>query len=116
MIVKGKIMPNESASESELTVKVRFSVVYEAVVRVEKGQTVANAVNEVDIPERPDCQYVTDTFEVEKVTDPKTGESINYAFVDDEDEDDLKDFDFSSLDDDDRNAYLWHKDENKSDG
>lgn len=84
---EGKIMSSKSASESELMVKVRFSVEYEAVVRVEKGETVADAVRDIDIPERPDCQYVTDTFKVEKVTDQKTGESIKYA----DDEDDYDD-------------------------
>jgi predicted RNA-binding Zn-ribbon protein involved in translation (DUF1610 family) len=64
----------------ELTV--RFTATFEAKITVEDGESIADAVNDVDIPESS-SKYVPDTFEVESVKDEK-GETV--ALYDEEEE------------------------------
>lgn len=95
--------------------RVRFSASFDVMVNVEEGDSISDAVNDVDIPELAGTHYVPDSFDVIRVTDEETKAEVDWNEDDDEEFsfDDEEDDDFEDLDkfdDDDRNAYLMHRD------
>jgi len=74
-----------SNEPSPRRLKVRFTVEYEALVCVGEDDNISDAVSDIDIPERPGCEYVADTFEVQQVSDEETGEPVEWQ-RDEEDE------------------------------
>lgn len=77
-----------SAETSPRRLKVRFTVEFEALVCVGEDDNIADAVSDIDIPERPGCDYVADTFDVQSVVDEQTGDAVDWQRDEDELDDD----------------------------
>jgi hypothetical protein len=43
--------------------KVKFTATFEAIVKVAEGQSLSDAVQDIDIPENKQCRYDAGTFE-----------------------------------------------------
>lgn len=62
---------------------VRFSVTYETMVSVDHNETIGDAIADIDIPEKPGCRYIDDSFEALSHEDLDTGERIDLRAGDD---------------------------------
>lgn len=82
-----------SSEPSPRRLKVRFTVEYEALVCVGEDDNITDAVCDIDIPERPGCEYVADTFEVQRVVDEETGKPVEWQRDEENELDDNDDID-----------------------
>lgn len=49
------------------THKVRFTVTYEATIEVVEGESLEDAISDIDIPENATCTYVPNSFQPKEV-------------------------------------------------
>jgi len=83
-------MSNEPSTRR---LKVRFTVEYEALVCVGEDDNITDAVSDIDIPERPGCEYVAGTFEVERVFEEESGKAVEWQRDEEDELDDNDDID-----------------------
>ena len=67
--------------------KVRFTAEFETFIDLAEGDHVPDMVSDIDIPERPDCEYVANSFDVQSVVDAESNKPVDWE-RDPEDEDD----------------------------
>lgn len=67
---------------TERTIDVTYSVSFKTTIKVPVGESINDAVSDIDIPESKDSIYQYDSFCPDNVVDAITGEEIDLDEVD----------------------------------
>jgi len=59
--------------------KVKFAAKFEATVEVEEGESLEDAISDIDIPENAQCRYEPETFEPSNIVTDANGDEVNIA-------------------------------------